>query len=140
MCKGLITLSNYLKKYLEDHLGCNIPILSLQHPTQFVTNDNCFTMEKFLANNSRMLISIGGWYRDITSIYRLHVDNIKTRSKDAVQVIRQFFHKTYPENITYSLKKAVLMGKNMDSYFPPNDFLIIGGYEVKDGVKKYYLL
>jgi len=132
-CKGLITLSKYLRDYLVSKLGTDIPIIALYHPTQFVPHDQCFTMQNLIDNDNRKLINIGGWYRNTASIYHLEVDRIKKSH-------RRF---TCPpcisrsQNDNYPLQKAILKGKDMDSYFPPNDFDICGGYNEKN--KKHFL-
>ena len=140
MCRGLITLSHYLKEYLDKNLKNQIPILVLPHPTQFVHRDNCFTMDKFIINNNKMLINVGGWYRNTSSLYRLNIDKVKAKSKHGFALIVKYFSKLQSDVPSYPIKKAILKGKNMDSYFPPNDFVIYGGYDVigKDDRKYFF--
>lgn len=98
-CKTLFVLSNYLKTQLRvalDNQGfTRVPIVSILHPTEFVSSDKEFTMAKFMANPDRSICQVGCWLRSAFAIYRLPT----------------------------STKKAALMGKNMSSYFrPPNLF------------------
>jgi hypothetical protein len=87
-CKGLIVLSDYLKKWCETKT--DVPILSVKHPTESV--ENRFTMKKFHRNDEKKVIQVGAWLRDSYAIYDL------------------------PE--LDFLKKAVLKGKKMENYFP----------------------
>lgn len=122
MCKGIITLSTYLKKYLEQKLDkYNIPIINMYHPTQFIVSNDCFTIEKFVTNDNRMLINIGGWYRNTTTIYHLDVTTIRTNMFQ-----------------TLDIKKGMLKGKNMNAYFPPDNLSIIGGYILDDNNNKIF--
>jgi hypothetical protein len=72
-CKMLITLSDYLMKYVENkvcNLNLNIKLLNLKHPI-----DDCdivkFDTFKFLNNNNKKLIQIGQQLRKIASIYQI---------------------------------------------------------------------
>lgn len=97
-CRGLIALSEYLKKGMERKLAdggfTGIPVYVLYHPMEFV--DNLFTMDKFLRNKDRKVVQIGAWLRNPYAIYELPCMEVK---------------------------KAALKGKEMDLYFPPSDFL-----------------
>jgi hypothetical protein len=96
-CRGLITLSEYLKAGVEKKLvdgGFSIPAYVLYHPMEFV--DNMFTMERFIGNRERKVVQIGAWLRNPYAIYELPCTEIK---------------------------KAALKGKEMDLYFPPSDFM-----------------
>jgi hypothetical protein len=71
-----------------------VPVYFLDHPTEFV--ENMFTMAKFLRNPNKKIVQIGAWLRNSYGIYEL------------------------PKN---NLQKAILKGKEMDQYFPPDNFL-----------------
>jgi polysaccharide pyruvyl transferase WcaK-like protein len=101
-CKGLFVMSTYLKEWFEAEFAernISVPVYLVYHPTEFVTQDNKFTIEKFLANTNRKIIQIGGWLRNSYCIYRLNLLNEKL-----------------------ILKKAALKGKAMDNYFKPESF------------------
>lgn len=97
-CKGLITLSKYLKddiqKLCNDY---NIKVYNLVHPTEFV--DNVFTIDKFIKNPERKIIQIGAWMRNLNAINLLNLNNN-----------------------TLKLQKAILCGKKMEHYFENIDF------------------
>ncbi len=92
-CKGLITLSKYLKNDIEKLLNnYNINVYNLVHPTEFV--NNVFTIDKFIKNKERKIIQIGAWMRNLNAINMLNLnDNI------------------------LNLQKVVLCGKKMEHYF-----------------------
>jgi hypothetical protein len=140
MCRGLITLSHYLKEYLDSNLKHEIPILVLPHPTQFVNKDKCFTMDKFITNNDKMLINVGGWYRNTSSLYRLNVSKVKAKSKHGFALIMKYFSKLQSDVPSYPIQKSILKGKNMDSYFPPGEYVITGGYDIvgTDGKRFFF--
>ena len=108
-CKGLIVLSEYMKKQIEEHLiNINhgyITVYCVCHPTEIV--NKTFTMKKFRQNENKQIINIGGWLRNIYSFYTLNID------------------KTVDSNIlkSFTLNKSVLKGMHMDNYYPTSDFL-----------------
>jgi hypothetical protein len=69
-CKGLITLSEYMKNQLED-FKLNIPIFSTFHPMHLFIQK--WDYNKWCSN--RKIYSIGVWLRNIFSIYRLNYIN-----------------------------------------------------------------
>ena len=101
-CKGLYVLSNVLKEKVINLIkNCNkiklyipIPVHSLTHPTEFVSNEKKFTIDKFLLNKNRNIIQIGAWLRDLNAINILELGN------NSLQ-----------------LCKSVLKGKKMESYY-----------------------
>lgn len=99
-CKGIIVLSNYLKKWLEKKLNIfgfsSIPVHVLYHPTEIVPIDKMFNATLFFNElpKNRYVVQIGGWLRNSYSIYELPIDNSK-------------------------IQKGVLKGPNMDIYFKP---------------------
>ena len=102
-CKGLIVLSNYLRDYLSDYIQdylvdyVNVPIHALIHPTEDVRQK--FSFKKFSENKNKKVIQIGGWLRDVYSIYSLQV-NYKL----------------------LNIKKCILPGKDFGNYVKPKGF------------------
>lgn len=102
-CKGLFTLTNYLKQQVDVALSRqgfdNIPVHVLYHPMEFV--DENFTMHKFRHNNEKKLVQIGAWLRNPYAIYQLSLST----SKD------------------FDITKVHLKGTEMDLYFAPPNFI-----------------
>mgnify|MGYP003328835593 FL=1 len=76
-CKGLIVLSNYLREQIINYiakLNISVKVYSLVHPTEFISNDKIFTMDKFNNNTNKKLIQIGAWMRDIDAIFKLEIN------------------------------------------------------------------
>jgi polysaccharide pyruvyl transferase WcaK-like protein len=74
-CKGLIVLTNYLKKQVKQQLiqanSASIPVFVLFHPTEFIEDDRCFDMVAFEKQETRRIVQVGAWYRDIGAIFQL---------------------------------------------------------------------
>jgi len=96
-CKGLIVLSNYLKKYLDIYFKGKIEIYLLTHPTEIPNLK--FTFQAFQSNQLKQIIQIGGWLRNSYAIYELGINSKKL-------------------NIT----KALLQGNHMENYVKPESF------------------
>lgn len=94
-CIGIYTMSNWLTEWFNE----NVPTLNVEtliHPTEIPEVKFCFN--KFMENSDKKLVQIGGWLRNPYSIYRI--------------VIPEF------------IKKAHLIGKNMENYVKPDqDFI-----------------
>jgi polysaccharide pyruvyl transferase WcaK-like protein len=94
-CKGIFVLSKYLRDLLEvkilDKFNKKIIIESLIHPTEIP--DLKFTIDKFNNNHNKKIINIGAWLRNCYSIYEIKLNN--------------------------NIKKAVLVGKDMNNYIKP---------------------
>jgi len=78
-CVGIYVLSDYLKKQLIDRLNEYFPshdiiVESLVHPTEFTCNK--FMMSSFILNDRKKVIHVGGWLRNMFSIYKLHIPKI----------------------------------------------------------------
>jgi hypothetical protein len=92
------------------------------HPTEFVSESKLFSWKKFLANDDKKLIHIGGWLRNLFSFYALSIPLnytffVSGRKKSQ---IRQSIQGT----IQGQIKKVALKGRNMDNYFPSADIKI----------------
>ncbi len=116
-CKGLICLTNYLTETIKSHLP-DVNIITIHHPTQF--NVKKFTMEKYLNNDKKQLVNIGGWLRNNYVIYNLNIPkNVKyshlVLSPDKISSVK----KRYTINMT----KTNLLGKEMSSYYPSSSFI-----------------
>lgn len=102
-CKGLFTLTQYLKNKVDTALRekeiANVPVHVLYHPMEFV--DNNFTMEKFLNNTAKKVVQIGAWLRNPYAIYQM----------------------VLPVKRDFDIAKAHLRGTEMDLYFAPPNFL-----------------
>jgi hypothetical protein len=77
-CVGLITLSNYLKGYLDTYFlenNININTYYIKHPV----DDNCpkFELDKYFNNNEKKILQIGQQLRKLTFIYSINLDNSK---------------------------------------------------------------
>lgn len=66
-CRGLFTLSFYLKKYLESRL--DIPIGNVFFPTE--TPDLKWSWDSFLANRKKKIVQVGWWLRKLHTIFQL---------------------------------------------------------------------
>lgn len=68
-CKGLFTLSNYHKKYIEQQI--DVPVVALLHPTETPDKTHFFDINKFTANKNKGLVQVGWWLRKPYSLYRV---------------------------------------------------------------------
>jgi len=96
-CQGLFVLSQYLQenvKKIIDAIGLDIIVEKLYHPTEFIEEKNCFSIQKFINNKKRKIIQVGAWYRDISYMYKLNLGN----------------------NIL-GLEKTALIGPNMEGHY-----------------------
>lgn len=100
-CRGLFVLSqdlnNKLKVALTEIGFDQIPINTIIHPTDL----SCprFSLDKFIQNQDRKLVQIGGWLRQTFAIYRVNIIN------NSLQI-----------------RKVALKGKEMNQYYPPINF------------------
>jgi hypothetical protein len=116
-CKGLFTLSNTLKDNLINELlklGLKIPpIFVLCHPTES-NGIETFSWKKFIDNNDKKLINIGGWLRNIYSFYNLLIPDIYSFKKSG-KLLQIYNNNTVIDTI----RKVALKGRFMDNYYPP---------------------
>ena len=66
-CKCLITLSDYLKEWLQ--IRVNVPVISVKHPTEIPNQKWC--AEAFSSQRPRPIVQLGYWLRKFHSIYKL---------------------------------------------------------------------
>jgi len=111
-CKGLFVLSVYLRNDFIRRLNIlgisNVPVFALVHPTETLVSQ--FDYDKFLGNNDKKIIHIGGWLRNIYSYYLTK----------------------FPTNITlrvcallsrsFNIRKTILKGSHMNNYLPLENF------------------
>lgn len=64
-CKCIITLSDYLKQWIEEKI--TVPVVSLKHPTGLVNKE--WDSYKFM--KSPKLVQLGYWLRNMSTIYKL---------------------------------------------------------------------
>lgn len=106
-CKALIALSEYMTGLLRTALKARgvpgVAVHTLTHPTEFVNPTNAFSFEKFLKNPNKKLVQIGAWLRNPYAIYKLPLDS------------------SYQNPM--GIRKAVLKGKDMESYFCPDNLM-----------------
>ena len=109
MCRGIVVMSNYVKKYLETKI--KVPIYMLYHPT-----DNCdvmFTMDKYNMNKDKVVIQVGNQTRKILSIYLLNTtykklwlcNSIKLAEKSAIKECKNV-------NLSESIKSRIIKSLN----------------------------
>lgn len=96
-CRALFTLSQPLADYLRSRLSSIAPhvkIINFSHP--IVEPSKYFSFNKYITNKNRKLINVGAWMRNPFTIYR----------------------------IPSLSNKAILLGKEMNDYIPPDNFSI----------------
>lgn len=64
-CRGLFTLANYTKEFLETRISA--PVTALIHPTE--EPDLYFSYESFINNPNKKLVVTGQWLRRYETIY-----------------------------------------------------------------------
>ena len=120
-CQGLFVLSEYLKQHFESELckrNLKVNIYALVHPT--VCDVIKFSYDKFFYNKDKMIIHVGGWLRNVYSFYNLCLPE-STNFKYGFL----FGNKKSYKPITFSkqsIRKVGLKGKNMNNYYPNDDF------------------
>jgi hypothetical protein len=72
-CRGLFTLSNYLRKSLESKL--NLPLNNVMFPTE--TPALKWTWESFTANKEKKIVQVGWWLRKLHTIFQLPTQKYK---------------------------------------------------------------
>lgn len=116
-CKGLFVLSKTLRVQFEQAFisaNIHVPVFDIVHPTELTALPQ-FTYGKFLANNDKKLIHVGGWLRNIFSFYNLCIP--KTYK---FPVSKNFT--VFNNTVTETIRKVALKGHSMDNYYPGIDF------------------
>ena len=111
-CKGLFVLSDYLRKQFVsrfDQMSIDVPVYTIYHPTE--DTDVKFSYKAFKENNSKKIINVGTWLRNIYYFY-----NVKF-----VLTENSWFLK----NKTTEFKKIILSGAYKNNYIP-NQHLVNG--------------
>jgi hypothetical protein len=118
-CKCIITLSNFLKKYISNILkinNINIPINVIYHPTDF--NCKLFNYKKFKYNKNKKIIQIGFWMRKMNTIYLINTNKYYKVWLPGGIYWKEMFKKIYPNYNDYLNNKSVniKMFLNNDEY------------------------
>ena len=116
-CRGIMVFSKQLKERLEFELkkiGFEIKISVLCHPTDLVNLEE-FKWSKFLNNNDKKLVNVGGWMRNIFSFYNLFIPRNYSFETKGKGVISKFIMKHQELD---TIRKVALKGRCMDNYFP----------------------
>lgn len=116
-CRGIMVFSKQLKERLEFELkkiGFEIKISVLCHPTDLVNLEE-FKWSKFLSNNDKKVVHVGGWMRNIFSFYNLFIPRNYSFETKGKGFISRFLmsHQEYD-----TIRKVALKGRCMDNYFP----------------------
>lgn len=99
-CRALVCLSDYLAQWFRAaiaKLGHNIPIVTLFHPTLFVSLN--FRHEMFTEGKG-CLVNVGAWYRNPWTIY--HIDSPLPKKTLKGPAMENYFK---PDNLTITRDK-----------------------------------
>lgn len=112
-CKGIITLSNHLKKYLIDNLNqynYDIPIYVIYHPTDY--DCKLFDLNDFIINKNPKLIQLGFWMRNMNTIYNINTDKYIKYWLPGGKYWKEMYKIIYDKDIT-SLSSDVIIKLNL---------------------------
>jgi len=122
-CKGLIVLSVYLQKQLQNELQKinkgNIKVYYINHPTEIDVEK--FTPKKFFQNQDKKLLHVGGWLRNVYSFYNISIPDYINCKTGFLLGDGGCIPLQYKKHI---IKKVALRGKHTGNYYPHPDFLI----------------
>ena len=116
-CRGIMVFSKQLKEKLEVELkkiGFEIKISVLCHPTDLANLEE-FKWSKFLDNNDKKVVNVGGWMRNIFSFYNLFIPSNYSFETKGKGFISKFIMKHQEFD---TIRKVALKGRCMDNYFP----------------------
>lgn len=120
LCRGLFTLSNYHRKYLEGIL--DVPVNNLLLPTEFP--EMKWSWENFERNREKKIIQIGWWLRKLYSIYLLPATGYKKifLRKDDADMDKML--KLEYDNMEgkESLTKEVLQSAEVITFIPNEEY------------------
>ena len=116
-CRGIMVFSRQLKDKLDielKNIGFEIKINVLCHPTDLVNLEE-FKWSKFLCNNDKKVVNVGGWMRNIFSFYNLFIPRNYSFETKGRGFISRFImrHQEFD-----TIRKVALKGRCMDNYFP----------------------
>lgn len=126
-CKGLLVFSDALKTKLTHELDIldsqftTPPIFVMSHPTEILQKEQTFSWIKFLENDDKKLLHIGGWLRNIFSFYALSIPidySFNVSGKKCNFINSQ-------KTTQGKIRKVALKGRNMNNYFPTPDSNIV---------------
>lgn len=124
-CHALFTLSQDLavkiRVLLQQYGFKEVYVKAFVHPTE--TSTVMFSLDRFKENTVRKVVHIGAWMRNTYAIYELGQHKSK--------------HMPYETERT-TLRKAILKGKHMDSYFKPENFVLVYDTSFTEGNKYEY--
>ena len=98
-CKCLITLSEYLKDWLQTKV--DVPVISVRHPTEIPNKK--WSAESFYTQRPIPIVQLGYWLRKFNSIYKLKCGPLYKRI-------------WLPSNHEYALYLQKLLNKNNERY------------------------
>lgn len=78
-CKGIFTLCNYTKKFIEKNFNIHVDNLWFPMPNN---NVNLFCWEKYYKNKTKIIFNPGNWLRDLNFYNKLKTSKIKTITKN----------------------------------------------------------
>ena len=91
-------MTDYLSEQIKDNLKTlnitNVDVQTIIHPTE--NTDTMFTWEHFMNNDSKKIIQVGNWLRDVFGIYKVNLPD--------TSIIKE---------------KSILKNRNSENYFPP---------------------
>lgn len=117
-CRGLIVLSNYLKKEIEKSLKeigfyNHVKVYYICHPTGFDVKP--FKFNNFVKNEDKKIIHIGSWLRNSYYFYDLDIPKLNET--------QNCFPHFSSEKTNNKCQKALLLWNNMSNIVPKENFL-----------------
>lgn len=129
-CKCLITLSDWLNKYIKNILEYNgiknIKVHTIYHPTDF----NCekFSLQNYINNDNKSIIQLGFWMRKYKTIYQINKKKINKKWFPGNPMWKELFYKIYnDENYINNNDVEIIMNmtnEKYDSYLIKNIALV----------------
>ena len=121
-CKGLIVLSNYLRTQMDQVLtkqGYNaIPVYTMVHPIDN-SSVSLFTWDKFIRNNDKCVLHIGGWLRNTFAFYQL---NLSETLPLYTSTHAHLFH-PHVNSCGNRIRKCIIKGLYMENSLPKANIL-----------------
>ena len=114
-CRGLFTLSTYLKNWLAGQVP--VPVCSLLHPTQLP--EMRFNIHKYKANHEKKIVQVGWWLRKFHSIYRLPVTRL---TKVLLDIGAPWIAAIHQKELELAHETGDLGAVQIVSYLPNNQY------------------